>query len=87
MRPRSESGTSVSTVVMSNGIMMAVPVACTTRPAMRTLNTGAVAAMSVPIVKSDIAVMNTGRVLRRSSRNPVIGMTTAIVSAKAVVSH
>ena len=38
-------------------------------------------------MKSTIARMNTGRVLSRWSSQPVIGMTTAIVRANAVVSH
>ena len=43
--------------------------------------------MSVPSEKRVIAAMNTWRVVKRCSRNPVIGITTAIVSMNAVVSH
>jgi hypothetical protein len=75
------------TVVMSNGIMMAVPLACTMRPSSSTSRPGASAAIRVPVLKSVIAEMNTGRVWRRWMRKPVIGMTTAIVSMNAVVSH
>ena len=45
------------------------------------------AAIRVPRLKSVIAVMNIGRVLNRCNRNPVIGMTTAIVSMNPDVSH
>ncbi len=81
IRPRSLIGTSVSTVVISSGIMIAVPPACTTRPITSWKKLPLVAATSVPIVNRVIAVMNTGRVLMRCSRYPVIGMTTAMVSA------
>ncbi len=87
IRPRSLGGTSVSTVVMSRGIITAVPLAWITRAMTSTPKFGASAASRVPAVNSDIARMYTVRVLRRCSRNPVIGMTTAIVSRNAVVSH
>ena len=48
VRPRTAGGTTVMTVVMSSGIMMAVPVACTMRPTSSTSKPGAIAAMSVP---------------------------------------
>ena len=86
-RPRSDGATSVMRVVMSSGIMMAVPVACTTRASSSTSKPGASAASSVPAENRLIAVMNTGRVAMRCSRKPVIGITTAIVSMNAVVSH
>ena len=55
MRPRSPSGTNVRTVVISSGIMIAVPEACTTRPTISTLNPGDVAAIRVPAENNDIA--------------------------------
>ena len=67
--------------------MIAVPMAWTTRPTTSISKTGESAAMSVPTLKVDIAMRKTGRVFRRCISHPVIGMTTAIVSAKAVVSH
>jgi hypothetical protein len=57
VRPRDDGGTSVMAVVISNGIMMAVPLACTTRPTRRISKPGAKAAMSVPRLNRDIAVM------------------------------
>ena len=39
------------------------------------------------MLNSVIAVMKIGRVWKRCSRKPVIGMTTAMVSMNAVVSH
>ncbi|GGR21813.1 hypothetical protein GCM10010196_14190 [Agromyces mediolanus] len=86
-RPRSLGATTVMSVVMSSGIMIAVPVACTMRPPRSTSKPGAVAAISVPAENNDMAVMNIERVGKRCSRKPVIGMTTAIVSMNAVVSH
>ncbi len=41
----------------------------------------------MPRQKSVIAAMKTVRVCNRCSRKPVIGITTAIVSKNAVVSH
>ena len=41
VRPRECGGTSVITVVMSSGIMMAIPLACTIRPARSTSKPGA----------------------------------------------
>ena len=87
VRPRVAAGTSVITVVISSGIMIAVPEAWTTRPSSSTPKPGAIAEMAVPRLNRLIAVMKTGRVLKRCSRKPVIGMTTAIVSMKPVVSH
>ena len=75
------------TVVMSSGIMIAVPLAWTTRPTSRISKPGAIAAIPVPRLKSDMARMNTVRVLRRCMRNPVVGITTAMVSMNAVDSH
>jgi hypothetical protein len=75
------------TVVISNGIMIAVPTACTTRPAISSSMPGDTAQSSVPSVKIDMASRKIGRVLRRCSRKPVTGMTTAMVKRNAVVSH
>jgi hypothetical protein len=86
-RPRCAGSMRVRTVVMSSGIMIAVPLACTMRPRSSTVKPGASSAMSVPAENRLIAQTNTGRVLKRWIRNPVIGMTTAIVSRKPVVSH
>ena len=54
---------------------------------MSSVRPGASAATSVPRQNSVIAAMKIVRVWNRWSRNPVIGMTTAIVSRNAVVSH
>ena len=54
--PRRIGGTSVITVVISSGIMIAVPPACTTRAASSTANPGATAASSVPALNNPIAV-------------------------------
>ena len=74
-------------MVISSGIMIAVPLACTTRPTTSAGNPGASAHRSVPRENSVIAAAKTGRVASRWSRYPVIGMTTAMVSMNAVVSH
>ena len=85
--PRWSGGTSVITVVISSGIMIAVPTAWTTRPAISSSIPGAMAQTRVPAENTDMARMKIGRVLNRCSRKPVIGMTTAMVSRNAVVSH
>ncbi len=85
--PRDSGGTRFITVVISSGIMIAVPTACTTRPSTSSPSPGATAQSSVPRVKVDIAIRKIGRVLRRCSRKPVIGITTAMVNRNAVVSH
>src|SRR5690606_29199808 len=87
VRPRDSGGTRFMTVVMSKGIMMAVPHAWTMRPNNSTSKPGAVPESSVPALNRVMARINTGRVLRRCNRYPVIGMTTAMVSMKAEVSH
>ena len=48
-RPRSFSGTTFISVVMSSGIITAVPPACTIRAASSTSNVGASVANSVPV--------------------------------------
>ena len=85
--PRPRSGTSISTVVIRSGSMIAVPDACTIRASSSGTKLGDTAASSVPRLNRPIASPNTMRVLRRWSRKPVTGMTTAIVSMKAVDSH
>src|SRR5688572_28022853 len=85
--PRVSGGTSVITVVINSGIMIAVPAAWITRAATSTVRPGASAATSVPTENNDIAAMKTVRVCRRCSRKPVTGITTAIVKRNAVVTH
>jgi hypothetical protein len=86
-RPRSGAGTTVIRVVISSGIITAVPPAWTTRAASSTGKVGARAAASVPAQKTAIAVANAARVVTRCRNHPVIGMTTANVSMNAVDSH
>ena len=85
--PRVSGGTSVMTVVMSSGIMIAVPEAWITRATTSSSRPGAIAAAIVPSENSDIAMRKTMRVCRRCIRKPVIGMTTAMVSRNAPVTH
>lgn len=87
MRPRDCGGTTFMMVVISRGIMMPVPAAWMTRPTSSTPNPGATRATSVPSENATIAAMNTWRVVKRWRMNPVVGMTTAMVSMKALVSH
>ena len=86
-RPRRSSGTRVKMVVISNGSMIAVPEAWTIRPSSSTQKPGAIPANRVPVLNNPSAAAYTVRVEKRCSRNPVVGMTTAMVSMKAVVSH
>ncbi|OSY39225.1 hypothetical protein BG845_03495 [Pseudonocardia autotrophica] len=53
--PRREAGTSRRIVVISSGIITAVPVACTTRPASSTPKAGATAHSRVPALNRLIA--------------------------------
>ena len=85
--PRRAGGTSVITVVISNGSMIAVPLACTMRAPSSTANPGASAARSVPLLNSPIATPYSVRVGTRRIRKPVIGMITDIVSRNPAVSH
>ena len=85
--PRRAGGTSVITVVISSGSMIAVPLACTTRAPSSTANPGASAATSVPVLNRPIAMPYNVRVATRRIRNPVIGMITDIVSRNPAVSH
>src|SRR3954466_12435973 len=86
-RPRSCSGTMAISVVISSGIITAVPLAWTTRATSRTGNAHAVAASRVPVQNVARARPNANRVVTRWRNQPVTGMTTAIVSMNAVESH
>ncbi len=85
--PRRSGGTRRITEVMSSGTITAVPQACTTRPTSRTPKPGARALSNVPVLNrlSDARKMCRG--VKRSSRKPVIGMTTAIVNRNPLVNH
>ena len=85
--PRRSTGTITRVVVVSNGSMIAVPHAWTTRATMRNQKLTASAPSSVPRQNRLIESRNTARVGSRSWRNPVVGMTTAMVSMKPVVTH
>jgi hypothetical protein len=85
--PRPAGGTRFSTVVISSGIMIAVPLACTTRPPSSTSNPGATAQIRVPDTKRPIAARNSARVENRWIRKPVTGITTDMVNRNAVASH
>ena len=85
--PRRAGGTSVITVVISSGSMIAVPLAWTTLAASSTPNPGASAAISVPRLNRPMAVPKSARVGTRRIRKPVIGMITDIVSRNPAVSH
>ncbi len=86
-RPRSVGGTTVMSVVISSGIITAVPPAWMMRASSRTQNAGATSASVVPAMKVAIATVNAVRVLTRCRNQPVTGMTDAIVSRNAVDSH
>lgn len=75
----------VTTII--RGSTTAVPAPWKSRPSSRTPNHGASAASRVPSRNAATATMKTGRVENRSSIQPVVGMTTAIVSMKPVSSH
>ncbi len=85
--PRRCAGTRRITEVISSGSITAVPVACTTRPVSRTPKLGARAATTVPVENRVSEARKIWRGVNRSSRNPVVGMTTAIVSRNPLVSH
>src|SRR5580698_401051 len=81
--PRLSGGAKVITVVISSGIMIAVPHAWMMRARTSTSRLEARVAMNVPRQNSDIARMKTGRVLILCRRKPVTGMITDIVSRNA----
>ena len=86
-RPRSCSGTTCISVVISSGIITAVPDAWMMRAPSSTSNDGATVANAVPSRNKPIAVAYALRVDTRCRNHPVIGMTAAMVSMKAVESH
>ena len=55
-RPRSCSGTTIIKVVISRGIITAVPAACTIRPSSSTSKDGATADRAVPARNTPIAI-------------------------------
>src|SRR5699024_9255417 len=85
--PRRSAGTRRMTVVMTRGIITAVPDACTTRPVSRAPKFGAIAHSVEPSAKEVMATRNIARGEKRSSRKPVMGMTTAIVTKNPLMSH
>ena len=87
MAPRLCGGTSVSVVVISSGSTMAVPTAWMIRAMSSRAKLEAKTASTVPARKLASAKMNRLRVVKRWSRNPVVGITTETVSRNPVVSH
>ena len=85
--PRLSSGTRRSTVVISNGSSTAVPAAWMMRPTMTMVKFGANAPITVPATNSPSDTRNSCRNVNFEMRKPVTGMTTAIVSRNAVVTH
>src|SRR5690625_7359438 len=85
--PRLRSGTRARVVVISSGSTIAVPAACTTRAINSTPKVGANVATGGPARNSDREVVDIARTLRRFMRNPVVGVTTAIVGKEAGDSH
>src|ERR1700722_6655200 len=85
--PRVSGGARVITVVISSGIMIAVPDAWMMRASTSTGRLAARVAINVPSENNDIAQMKTGRVFILCNRKPVTGMITDIVRRNAVVSH
>src|SRR5690606_1725852 len=85
-RPRSRAGTTVIRVVMSSGIITAVPDAWMIRAASNTGKAGATTASAVPMLNTVMAVANAVRVVTRWRNQPVTGITEAIVSMNAVES-
>ncbi len=85
--PRRWGGTRRITEVISSGSITAVPQACTTRPTSRTPKPGASPLINVPRLNRVSEARKTWRGVNRSSRNPVVGMTTAMVSRNPLVSH
>src|SRR3954452_6904883 len=88
-RPRSCSGTTDMRVVISSGIITAMPDAWITRARTITqsIDDGARAASRVPVQNTPMASPNACRVVTRWRNQPVTGMTTAMVSRKEVVNH
>ena len=86
-RPRSCTGTTVISVVISSGIITAVPLAWMIRAINSTQNVGATSASAVPIENVIIAVAKAVRVVTRCRNQPVTGITDAIVNRNAVESH
>src|SRR5699024_6101610 len=66
--PRRVAGTRFITVVISSGIITAVPEACTMRPSSSGRKVGAAAQITVPTVNVVIASVNTWRVEKRPIR-------------------
>ena len=85
--PRSRGATMVISVVISSGIITAVPLAWTIRAPSSTGKLHAAVARTVPVMNSPSATVKARRVVTRWRNQPVMGMTTARVSMNAVDSH
>lgn len=85
--PRRSAATTVMVTAIIRGSTTAVPAPWKSRSSSWTPNHGTSAASRVPSRNAATATMKTARVENRSSIQPVVGMTTAIVSMKPVSSH
>lgn len=87
MAPRRCAGISLITVVITSGIITAVPEAWTTRPTSSVGKPGASAQTSVPAPNSVIEARNTWRDVNRCSRNPLVSHCTVVaVTSRATIS-
>ena len=76
----------MSTVITS-GMRMPAPAACTRRPSSSTAKLGPQPASALPAVKMTRGTRKSRFVVKRSVRNAVMGIMMALTRVKPVVSH
>ncbi|SIE27580.1 Uncharacterised protein [Mycobacteroides abscessus subsp. abscessus] len=74
-------------VLNMSGSRSAVPIAWMTRASIRMLNTGAIAAMNVPMIENTSDTANSCLVVNHCRSNPEIGTNIPRVNKYPVVSH
>ena len=73
--------------VMTSGMRIPAPAACTRRPISSTAKLGPQPASALPTVNTPMDTRNSRRVVNRSVRNAVMGIMMAFTRVKPVVSH
>ena len=85
--PRRSTGNVHMSTVITSGMRMPAPAACTRRPASSTVKFGPHPASAVPTVNTIMAAKNSRRVVNRSVKNAVTGIMMAFIRVNPVVSH
>ena len=85
--PRLSTGNVHMSTVITRGMRMPAPAACTSRPSSSTTKLGPQPARKLPNVKITMDTRKSRLVVKRSVKKAVMGIMMAFTSVKPVVSH